>query len=286
MSNEMKLHTLGTGGPRPDPDRGSACHVLEIGGRHLVFDVGRGAIQRIAQKRLPIASLGPLFISHLHVDHVGELATYLITSWMSGRRQPVSVFGPPGTAEMIDLLMSRVYELDVRFRTEGETATGPFVGASVTEVRAGPVVETAEYRVTCDEMEHGHRLPFDESFRSRWICLGFRVEAQGKVFSFGGDGIMNDALIHIASGADLHLQCCYLAGSELAANEQFRGLAHYTLACADTAGKIAARAGVRRLVLTHFRGTTPALVREIEGDVREDYSGPLALANDLDEFEF
>jgi len=286
MSNEMKLHTLGTGGPRPDPDRGSACHVLEIGGRHLVFDVGRGAIQRIAQKRLPIASLGPLFISHLHVDHVGELATYLITSWMSGRRQPVSVFGPPGTAEMIDLLMSRVYELDVRFRTEGETATGPFVGASVTEVRAGPVVETAEYRVTCDEMEHGHRLPFDESFRSRWICLGFRVEAHGKVFSFGGDGIMNDALIHIASGADLHLQCCYLAGSELAANEQFRGLAHYTLACADTAGKIAARAGVRRLVLTHFRGTTPALVREIEGDVREDYSGPLALANDLDEFEF
>jgi ribonuclease Z len=286
MSNDMKLHTLGTGGPRPDPDRGSACHVLEIGGRHLLFDVGRGAIQRIAQKRFSIASLGPLFISHLHVDHIGELANYLITSWMSGRRQPVSVFGPPGTAEVIDLLMSRVYELDVRFRTEGETTMGPFVGASVTEVRAGLVVETAEYRVTCEEMEHGHRLPFSESFRSRWICLGFRVEAQGKVFSFGGDGIMNDALVHIASGADLHLQCCYLAGSELAANEQIRALTRYTLACSDTAGKIAASAGVRRLVLTHFRGTTPALLREIEADVRQDYSGLLALANDLDEFEF
>jgi len=282
----LKLHTLGTGGPRPDPDRGSTCHVLEIGGRHLLFDVGRGAIQRIAQKGFPIAALGPLFISHLHVDHIGELANYLITSWMSGRRQPISVFGPPGTAEVIDLLMSRVYELDVRFRTEGETTMGPFVGASVTEVRAGPVVETTEYRVTCEEMEHGHRLPFDESFRSRWICLGFRVETEGRVFSFGGDGVMNDALIRIASNADLHLQCCYLAGSELAANEHIRAVSQYTLACSDTAGKIAARAGVRRLVLTHFHRTTPALLREIEADVREDYHGPLVLANDLDEFEF
>jgi ribonuclease BN (tRNA processing enzyme) len=282
----MRLHTLGTGGPRPDPDRGSACHVLEIGSRRLLFDVGRGAIQRIAQKRLSIASLGPLFISHLHVDHVGELANYLITSWMSGRRQPVPVFGPPGTADMIDLLVHRVYELDVRFRTEGETAMGPFVGASVTEVRRGPVVETAEYRVSCEEMEHGHRLPFDEDFRSRWICLGFRVEAEGKVFSFGGDGIMNDALVSIASGADLHLQCCYLARSELAGNDHLRAVSQYTIACSDTAGKIAARAGVRRLVLTHFRGTTTDLLREIEADVREDYRGPLAVASDLDDFEF
>ena len=282
----MKLHTLGTGGPRPDPDRGSACHVLEVGPRRLLFDVGRGAIQRIAQKRWPLASIGPLFISHLHVDHIGELANYLITSWMSGRRQPLSVFGPPGTAEVIDVLMSRVYELDVRFRTEGETAMGPFVGADVTEVRAGPVTETAEYRVTCDEMEHGHRLPFDERFRSRWICLGFRVEAEGKAFSFGGDGIMNEGLIKIADDADLHLQCCYLARSEVAANDHIRDVVRYTLACSDTAGKIAARAGVRRLVLTHFRGTTPALLREIEADVRQDYDGPLALASDLDEFEF
>ena len=43
---------------------------------------------------------------------------------------------------------------------------------------------------------------------------------------------------------------------------------------------------MRRLVLTHFHRTTPALLREIEADVREDYHGPLVLANDLDEFEF
>lgn len=78
----MKLHTLGTGGPRLDGARGSACHVLEAAGRHLMFDVGRGAIRGVGAKGRPIASIGPLFISHHHVDHIGELANYLITSWI------------------------------------------------------------------------------------------------------------------------------------------------------------------------------------------------------------
>jgi ribonuclease BN (tRNA processing enzyme) len=41
-----------------------------------------------------------------------------------------------------------------------------------------------------------------------------------------------------------------------------------------------------RLVLTHFRQTTPAALVEIEADVRRDYKGPVELSNDLDEFEF
>jgi ribonuclease BN (tRNA processing enzyme) len=281
----MKLHTLGTGGPRPDPDRNCTCHVLEIGSQLFMFDVGRGAIQRIAQKRLPFAAIGPLFISHLHVDHIGELANYLITSWLAGRKQPLRIFGPPGTAGIVDVLMSSVYDRDIAFRTEGETAFGPFIGAEVTEVRAGPVIDGAGWKVSCEEVEHGHGLPFGQLFLSRWICLAYRVEAEGKVFSFSGDGVLSESLVRVASRADLHLQCCYLSRSEIDASEHFKTLAKYTLACSDTAGKIAARAGVKRLVLTHFRSTTPALLREIEHDVRRDYAGPVHLASDLDEFE-
>ena len=281
----MKLHTLGTGGPRPDPQRNSTCHVLEIGSAQLMFDAGRGAIQRIAQKRLPFDTIDPLFVSHLHVDHIGELANYLITSWLAGRRKPLRVFGPPGTAEVIDTLMGGVYQRDIAFRTEGETAMGPFIGAQVTEIRAGATIDGGAWRVTCEEMRHGHGLAFDEQFLSRWICLGFRVEAEGKVFSFSGDGVMTDSLIRLARGADLHLQCCYLARSNIARNPHFTALAEHTLACSDTAGKIAARAGVKRLVLSHFRATTPEVLREIEEDVRRDYPGPVALANDLDDFD-
>jgi ribonuclease Z len=281
----MKLHTLGTGGPRLDAERNSSCHVLETNGRHFVFDIGRGAIQRIAQKGLPIANLGPLFISHHHVDHIGEFANYLITSWIEGRREPLLVYGPPGTAAIVDVLMASVYDRDVAFRTQGETAFGPFVGAKVVEVRGGQIVEGDGWRVRCEEVEHGHKLPFGEVFRQRWICHAYRLESEGKVFSYSGDAVMCDELIRSARDADLHLQCCYMARSSMG-TEHLRGVGRHTLACSDTAGKIAAGASVKRLVLTHFKSLTPQELTEIEADVRADYSGPIELSRDLDEFVF
>jgi ribonuclease Z len=281
----MKLHTLGTGGPMPDPRRNASCYVLEAGEARLMFDVGRGAIVSLARKGLPFARINPLFISHHHVDHIGELADYLIASWLAGRREKLRIFGPPGTRAIVDALMGSVYARDIEFRTGGETAFGPFIPAEVVEVRAGPVYDDGEIKVSCAEMEHGHGLPFTPLFRQRWICLAWRVESGGRTFSFSGDAVMSDALVRLAAGSDLHLQCCYMAASELR-NEHLKGVAKYTLACSDTAGKIAAQAGVKRLVLTHFKRMEPAQLEAIAQDVRRDYAGPVSLANDLDEIEF
>lgn len=281
----MKLHTLGTGGPRLDGARGSACHVLEAAGRHLMFDVGRGAIRGVAANELPIAEIGPLFVSHLHVDHIGELANYLITSWIEGRRQPLKIYGPPGTKSVVEALLGLVYDRDIAFRTEGETAFGPFIGADVTELRGGETVKGDGWRARCEEVEHGHGLGFGPKLNGRWICLAWRVEAEGKTFCFSGDAVMCDGLLRAAERADLHLQCCYLPSSALA-GPHMKGVGTYTLACSDTAGKIAERARVNRLVLTHFKQTTPDALAEIEADVQRDYAGPVELSNDGDTFEF
>ena len=119
----------------------------------------------------------------------------------------------------------------------------------------------------------------------RWTCFAWRIEAEGKVFSFSGDAVMGAGLLRAAEGADLHLQCCYLPSSA-PVNAHMKGVGQYTLACSDTAGKVAARANVKRLVLTHFKQTTPEALAEIQADVRRDYVGPAALSNDLDAFEF
>jgi ribonuclease Z len=281
----MKLHTLGTGGPRPDPERNASSYVLEVSGRKFMFDVGRGAIGAIAKQKLAFAEIGPLFVTHHHVDHIGEIADYLIASWLAGRRSPLRVYGPPGTRSILDTYFERIYDKDIAFRTEGETTFGPFIGADVVEVRNGLVHEADGIRVHCAEIEHGHGLAFGPIFRARWICLAYRVESEGRAFSFSGDAVMCDPLIAIAKGVDLHLQCCYMAASDLD-TAHFKGVAKYTLACSDTAGKIAARAGAKRLVLTHFRYMTPDKLVEIERDVRADFTGPVDLARDGATFEF
>jgi ribonuclease Z len=280
----LKVITLGTGGPRPDAARAASCAALSVGGDYLVFDTGRGIVRNMTAKGIPFERVRGLFITHHHYDHIGELADFMVSSWLGGRRGGLPMFGPPPTAQIYSLLMHQVYDRDLEFRTQGEKLFGEFAHARVTDVRAGPVHEAPGWKISCEEMEHGHGLDFGPLFRSRWICLGYRIEAEGKVVTISGDGVMSDALVRLARGSDLHVQCCYLAAADLS-TPHLKRLAQKTLACSDTAGKIAAAAGVKKLVLTHFRTMTPEMLAAIAADVRRDYAGPVHLANDLDEFE-
>lgn len=169
----------------------------------------------------------------------------------------------------------------------GETAFGPFVGADITELCGGQSVEGDGWRARCEEVEHGHGLAgFGPVFRSRWTCFAWRFEADGKVFSFSGGTVLCDGVVHAAEGADRHLQCCHLPASRLT-TPYMQDVVRYTLACSDTAGKIAAKAGAKRLVLTHFnRQTTKERLAEIAADMKRDYAGPAELSSDQDSFVF
>lgn len=280
----MKLITLGTGGPRPDVQRGASAHAVVLDEGWLLVDCGRGAVRAVAAAGLDVRQLAGVLITHHHFDHIGELADMLISSWMIGRRGPLPLYGPPGTARLYRELMHGVYRNDLRFRVEGERLVESFAHARVHELRGGDAFEALGAQVRCEEMRHGHGLDgFSGQFRDEWVCLGYRVERGGSALSLSGDGVLCDGLIRLARGATLHLQCCYLDAAALT-TPFLQGLAEHTLACSDTAGRIACSAGVERMVLTHFRDDMMPRLAQIEADVRTDFAGPVALARDLDVF--
>ncbi len=53
------------------------------------------------------------------------------------------------------------------------------------------------------------------------------------------------------------------------------------IATSGQVGKIAAQAGVKMLVLTHFSAMTPDKLAAVEVDVRRDFAGQLYLGTDL-----
>ena len=112
--------------------------------------------------------------------------------------------------------------------------------------------EGAGWRITAEIVDHGSRLDFPDAFRQRWVCLGYRFECPQGVIAFSGDTVDCPGLRRLAANADILVQCCYLARSEIA-SPQTQRLADYTLACADTVGRIATEAKVGTLVLTHHR---------------------------------
>src|SRR5687767_10279769 len=109
----VRLITLGTGTPRPEPRRHSTCNLLVIGDEHLLFDVGRGAVLQLVKQGFAWANLKTLFITHHHYDHIGDLADLMITSWINGRRGEMQIIGPPQTKAIVDTYLDQIYSRDL-----------------------------------------------------------------------------------------------------------------------------------------------------------------------------
>ena len=65
----------------------------------------------------------------------------------------------------------------------------------------------------------------------------------------------------------------------------YHRLSRFLFASSTEVGKVAASAGVKTLVLTHFRPKPPEMMRALEEDVRRDFAGRLILGEDLTEVQ-
>jgi ribonuclease Z len=299
-----------------DPHRQASALLIEVGEAKLLFDAGRGVTGQLLKAGLTPQQVNPLFITHHHYDHIGNLGDFLLTAWHNGRQTPTDLYGPPGTAKIIEALWSQVYARDITFarffNPEGpdikdlvrvqEVTPGLVCDSSASPLavppRGGGACRRAEgasairggqgieggppgWRVWAEEVEHGHGLGLSwEAFP----CLGYRLEAGGKVIAISGDTVPCPGLDRLAQGADLLIQCCYLAEAEITTPAQERS-ARYIIASSGAAGQIAARNGVKRLVLTHIRPKSQALLDFMLADVRRHYQGELYLGEDLMTFD-
>jgi ribonuclease Z len=278
----MKIVLLGTGTPAPDPNRLGSSVWIAVAETYLLFDVGRGASIQLIRAGLAARSIDYLFITHHHFDHIGDLGALLIDVWNSGRVEPLRIFGPPGTAAIVDALIEQVYKRHIDFRYKQAAAIGKIIPnirdvIAVQDCVAGLVCTKPTWQVYADDVEHGHRLGLA---REQWPCFGYRLESQGKVVAISGDTVACAGIDRLARDADILIQCCYLAEQEVNSPEE-ELLARDLIATADQAGQIAARAQVRKLVLTHFEQKPDALLQAMAADVRRHYDGEITLAYDL-----
>lgn len=235
---------------------------------------------QLVRAGVPLDRINPVFVTHHHFDHIVDLADVVLASWLEGRPGALDVFGPAGTARIVAALVEQVYDRDIEFRGTGEPAIGGWKPARATDATPGLVAQGPGWRVRAETVVHGHGLDLSADFKRRWVCFGYRIEAEGKVVAISGDTVACEGLDRLARGADVLVQCCYLAAGEIS-TDHMRQVARHTLACADTVGAIASRAAVGRLVLTHFRRKSDDVLATIAEDVRRDYGGEVVLGRDL-----
>ena len=274
----MQVILLGTGTPILDPSRQHSALLVEVLGERILFDAGRGVTSQMARMGFLPQQINTIFITHHHYDHIGNLGEFLLTAWHNGRKAPVAIYGPPGTGGIVNALFDQVYASDIAFALSTEIGMVDIRKlVQVKEVSSGLVCENDRWRVFAEYVDHGNSLGLS---RENWPCLGYRIEAQCKAIAISGDCVDCDGLDRIAHAADCLIQCCYLAEAEIT-GPAFEHLARYVIASSKQVGKIAARNQVKKLVLTHVRPKSEALMRSLKEDIRSTYHGDLVVGEDL-----
>jgi ribonuclease BN (tRNA processing enzyme) len=252
-SADIIVTVLGSGTCVPSLARGSCSVLVEAGGHKWLIDSGAGTIRRLLEAGTTIAELSYLLYSHLHPDHTSDLVPLLFaTKYPDGitRSEPLTIIAGQGFADFFQRLKS-VYGHWIE------------LGSDMLRIVEMSTADRDHLRLAGVDL---HTAPVAHSPQS----VAFRITGPGgRRLVYSGDTDYSEALVDLAAGADL-LIC------ESSFPEAQKASGHLTPAMA---GDIAARAGVRRLMLTHFY---PACDQaDIEGECRRTYGGPLVLARDL-----
>ncbi|MCF6316625.1 MAG: MBL fold metallo-hydrolase [Marinosulfonomonas sp.] len=212
---------------------------------------------------------------------MGNLGDLIMAAWNNGRDRPVHIFGPDGTADIIDPLFA-IYRRDIEFRLLEERVLGSPIPdirdlVQVTDIVGGDGYQGDGWSVVAGQVEHGHGLGLSHE---EWPCFGYRIMAGDKVLTISGDTIDCDGVRALAAGADLLLQCCYLAEAEIDDSDK-RLLSDVVLASAKQASRIARAAGVGKMVLTHLAPKSDAMLQAALEEACDGFTGEVVLGEDL-----
>jgi ribonuclease BN (tRNA processing enzyme) len=252
----------------PGDGQPSSGYLVTADGVRLLLDCGPGVATALSAH--PEADdLSAVLVSHLHLDHCYDLLPLGKMLLARGLRR--AGLGPIGTLGDALPSLPRV----PLFVPVGGAAILARL-ATLFPVRSTPVLDRAfelafdvrEYRPG-DTVHIGPTTVTFHELRHIVTNCGIRIETAGAVLAYTGDTGVTDRLVPLATGADLLLAEATMAETDPGP--------HGHLAASD-AGRVAAEAGVRRLVLTHFSQTDDRWLAECRAGAAEQFAGPVEVA--------
>lgn len=276
----------GTGVPHPSPGRAGPGALVRIGDLALQFDAGRGTVLRLADAGLAQAHLAAIFVTHVHSDHVVDLADVAMTRWILQQlvtTGPLEIVVPRGEPERFVQRMLEPFADDIALRMAHVQPDPPELRIRSFDVPTTPtVVWTSPDGSVVVEAVGVHHEPVAEA-------VAYRVTSPDGVVVISGDTRVCPEVEELSHGVDVlvHEACRATAMRELITGTRFEAIFSYHADTVDL-GALAERAGVRHLVLTHLipAPNSPAEDQAFADDVCQGgFTGRVTVGADLMTFD-
>lgn len=265
----IRVRFLGTAASRPTVGRNVSGIAVQREGDSILLDCGEGTQRQIMRFGSGF-SFSHIFITHGHADHFLGLPGLLRTMGLQGREEPMTIYCPGPTVELLQAAVRMgierlAFPIEVRGLRRGDRVGFDGWAMHAYDVDHGvPALGYAlveELRLGRFDVEMARRLGVPEGPLFGRLHRGEAVEVDGREIAPGevvgpprpgrkvvytGDTRPSRTTAQMAMGADLLIHDATFGQEEKKRAWETR---HST--AAEAAG-VAARAKVKRLVLTHL----------------------------------
>ncbi|MGH7311614.1 MAG: MBL fold metallo-hydrolase [Candidatus Rokuibacteriota bacterium] len=258
----MYFAFLGTSGAIPSITRDTTALVVVTAEGALLIDCGGSPLAKLRRAGVDPLALTHVLITHIHPDHAYGLPALVQNLRLLGRERELVVLCRPEHLEAIRQVLSafQVWERPGFPLRLAETGAAPAARA----LELGPLV------VSTAPVAHGS-MP---NYAVRVDVVDQRE--RGVVYS--SDTAPCDAVATLARGAHTLIH-----EATFPHRDRGRFGVHST---AYEAGEVAARAGVRRLILTHIEADYHDELDALAAEAQKGFGGTVEIAREFVPYEF
>ncbi len=272
-AQNITLQILGSGGPEFSK-RASSSYLVWIDGKaKALIDAGGGAFTRFAEAGAKIEDLNFIALTHLHIDHSADLPAFMKAGYFSKRTNVLPILGTTSAGKFpnIETYLERLF---------GKNGAYAYMDDILTKQSDSFQIVPHTFDQGYNSYNYGEIIVGMAGVKHGQIpAIAYCLSIADKKIVFAGDtSAQSEKLVNLAYHADyliVHHAIAQHAGN-------YAKQLHIT---PTRIGEVAAKAGVKNLILSHRMKRTYDSEKESLELIRKNYKGNIIWAEDLMKIE-